>query len=241
MERPSIPERVRRMRETLRPGVVARLAHQALDVIGLYRRLVVLDVPTSPSRPRPYDGLGVVSVRRLEDTPDDVAGYLRLRPDATFAQVRARLDRGELCCLTLLDGTPVSSSWGAHGGAYVEYLDCELRVGTDAGYAYDSYTVRAHRGADLVSWCSDMVRSALAERGCRRIYGMQLPENASAGARTERRGYTILGVAHVVRLGTLRRVRVVSAREGALPESFVLRPSPGRRARRLGESVRCVY
>lgn len=233
-------ERVRRARQIVRAGGPRGVAYKVLDVLGLYRRLVVLDVPISPARPRPYDGPGRVAVRRLEDTPDDLARYLRLRPDATMERLRARLDRGELCCVTLLDDAFVSSSWGARGGSYIQYLDCELEVGRDAGYAYDSYTAPLHRGADLVSRCGDMVRSALAESGCRRLYGMQLPENTRASARWERRGYTVLGVAHVVGMGPVRRVSVRPARSGALPESFVLRPSPRRRARRAGESVTCV-
>ncbi|MBY0280298.1 hypothetical protein K2Z84_33620 [Candidatus Binatia bacterium] len=233
-------ELVRRAREIVRTGGPSSVAHKALDVLRLHRRLVVLDVPLAPARPRPYDGPGRVSVRRLQDTSDDLARYLHLRPDATMERLRARLDRGELCCVTLLDDAFVSSSWGARGGAYVQYLDCEVEVGRDAGYAYDSYTAPLHRGADLVSRCSDMVRSALAECGCRRLYGMQLPENTHANARWERRGYTVLGVARVVGIGPLRSVFVRPARSGALPESFVLRPSLRRRARRAGESVTCM-
>lgn len=229
----------RRAREIVRGLGPGRLAHKALDVLALYRRLLVLDVPLSPARPRPYDGPGRVSVRRLENTPDDHARYLRLRSDATLARLRARLERGELCCVTLLDEAFVSSSWGACGGSYVEYLDCDIEVGCDAGYTYDSYTAPGHRGADLVSRCSDMVRSVLAERGCRRLFGLQLPENASATARWQRRGYAVLGVVRVVRLGRAARVFVSPAFAGALPATFVLRPAQRRGVRRAGEGVTC--
>lgn len=219
---------VRHARQVVRTNGVAGLAYKVLDASGLYRRLEVVDVPTSPSLPRPYGGPHRVSVRRLADTPDDLACYARLRPDAATTRLRARLDRGEACFFTLLDDAPVSSCWGACGRTYVEYLDCELEVGPGAGYSYDSYTAPAHRGADLVSWCNDALRRWLAERGCRRIYGLQLPENASAMARAARRQYTVLGTAHVIRLGALRRVLLAPAQRGALPESFILRPSRGR-------------
>ena len=222
----AVPTRgsVERLRATFREHGVAGLAYKTLDALRLYRRLVIVAIPLAPSPARPLADASRVGVRRLERTGEDLRRYAELRPDQSPAEVRARLEAGVECFLALHDGAFASSLWAVRRHAHIHYLGCDLDVGTEAGYAFDAFTAAAHRGLDLNSWCSDLMRRSMAAAGCRRLFGLQLPENRNAMTLSPRRAHAFLGTAHVLGLGSLRRVVVRPAYDGALPPSFVLRP-----------------
>lgn len=215
---------VERLRATFRDHGVAGLAYKAVDALQLYRRLVIVEIPLAPSPPRPHADAGRVGVRRLERTEDDLRRYAELRPDQSAAEIRARLDAGVECFLALHDGALASSLWAVRRHAHIHYLRCDLDVGPEAGYAFDAFTAAAHRGLDLNSWCSELMRRAMAAAGCRRLFGLQLPENRNAMTLSPRRAHAFLGTAHVLGPGALRRVILAPAHDGALPPDFVLRP-----------------
>jgi len=215
---------VERLRATFREHGLAGLGYKVLDALQLYRRLVIVEIPLAPSPPRPLADASRVGVRRLERTDDDLRRYAELRPDQPPAEVRARLDAGVECFLALHGGVLASSPWAVRRHAHIHYLGCDLDVGPEAGYAFDAFTAAAHRGLDLNSWCSELMRRSMAAAGCRRLFGLQLPENRSAMTLSPRRAHAFLGVAHVLGPGPLRRVILAPARAGALPPDFVLRP-----------------
>ena len=213
-----------RLRATLRDHGVAGLAYKALDALQLYRRLVIVEIPLVPSPPRPLADASRVGVRRLERTEADLRRYAELRPDQTPAEIRARLEAGVECFLALHDGALASSLWAVRGHAHIHYLGCDLDVGPEAGYAFDAFTAAAHRGLDLNSWCSELMRRSMAAAGCRRLFGLQLPENRNAMTLSPRRAHAFLGTAYVLGPVPLRRVIVAPGHAGALPPDFLLRP-----------------
>lgn len=198
---------------------------RVLDALGLYRRMVLLRIPLVSAAPQPSVLSARVMARTLAATPEDLASYARLRPDTSAAGVRARLDAGAICFVTVLDGAMVAAMWAVEQNAHIDYLGCDLELGRGDGYAFDVFTAPALRGNDLASWSGERMRRHMAELGCVRLVSAQLPENVSAMTRSARRGDVRIGTVGVVALGPWRRpfVRLAAPRTEEPAAKVVLR------------------
>lgn len=215
--------RIRQVRATLRDAGLRGVAVKTLQELRLYRRLGLFEVPLAPDPPRPVDAATGIAVRRLADSPEDLAAYAVLRPDAVPDETRARLRRGDDCFVAQLDGRLVSSVWLASGVVPVAYLECELVLGPDEAYAYDAYTQPGLRGLDVGTWRTELMKDHARAAGRRRMLSLQLPENRSQSRRSVRRGYRRLGVVGWYGIGRWRRMFVRLADDSPPEVSVALR------------------
>jgi hypothetical protein len=119
-------------------------------VVGetFYRRMLILHDTIDKAPAAPSVSNEGVEFRPLEDHEMD--GYLRLRPDQTEAEIRSRLEEGQVCFAAVEDGRVVQASWLAlAGAAWNEYLDSQVPLGRDEAYTYDWYAAPTDRGRML--------------------------------------------------------------------------------------------
>jgi len=202
---PSLRRRLREARAALRDGGPRAVFVKSLQELRVYRRLGLFEVPLEPRPPRAEPTAAGIRVRALSESPDDLAAYAALRPDAPPGEALDRLRRGDRCFVAVLDGHVVSSVWVATCVARIDYLGCELELGPESAYAYDGYTLPGLRGLDVGSWRTELMKAELRTQGCRRLLSLQLAENRSQDRRSTRRGYRPLGVVGWYGIGSWRR------------------------------------
>ncbi|MDQ5820244.1 MAG: hypothetical protein M3540_02255, partial [Actinomycetota bacterium] len=112
----------------------------------VYRRMILMR--------RPFD----FSMRDVEPTlpatfrplsPEDLAAYLALRPDADERELRRRFECRHVCYGAFVDGRLVQACWIATERAYIDYLKAEIRMPSGVGFLYDLFTVPENRGLNL--------------------------------------------------------------------------------------------
>src|SRR6185503_14180608 len=97
------------------------LAMRVLSAAGVYPRLDVLALPLADA---PGDSAAGVDVQELE--PVGLDEYLRFRPDADPALLRARFSAGARCFVARRAGRIVHAGWAVARRGWIDYLGCEL-------------------------------------------------------------------------------------------------------------------
>ena len=205
MSRPrdvGIGSSLQRLAQVVREWGVRRLWFSILDSMGLYRRLVLFEVPLEDPPPSPAPP-GPLEVRLLKEL--DLEDYREFRPDADLEEIRSRLQAGHQCFAAWQQGRLVSAMWAARGCTRIDYLKRDMDLAPDEAYAYDSHTVPELRGMALASVRADMMRRTLRETGVRRLLGTVMPENRSGLRRAEKRQHRRIGTIGYWKLGPWRR------------------------------------
>jgi hypothetical protein len=196
------------VRAAFQRGGARTVAIKALQELGLYRRLDLVDVPLAPKPMRGEASRDGLVARELEATASDLAAYARFRPDVPAGQAAERLRRGERCYLVDENGEILSAVWTTPAPVRLEYLECTVQIAPPDVYGYDSFTLASRRGEDLATLRSELMKATVRREGWRRLIATQLAENVSQGRRAARFGYRRLGVIGWYGVGSWRRLFV---------------------------------
>ncbi|MDA1314461.1 MAG: hypothetical protein O2968_14065 [Acidobacteria bacterium] len=189
----------RRAREVLRQEGPRSLWFKILGEI-CYRRLLLLERVLDGSK-KESGGLGPVS--RLATS--DLDCYSRFQPDADLAEIRRRLRRGDICLAMNHEGEIIHACWIRRGRARSEYLDCEVELPPDTGYAYEAFTKPEFRGRGVANAGAHLMEAPLVEAGYRTVLSMIGPENYASLRFTQQAGHRIVGRIGYRGLGPWRR------------------------------------
>lgn len=198
--------------------VLSRAAHVARNegagcllfkILGetCYRRLLLLEIPLDC----PPSGLRActrVHYDRLSGEPEEaVEEFLRFRvSDAEDAfhfravsgnqpeqRIHRRLAAGHRCFVARQDGRIVSASWIAEGWGFVDYLECDLNVGPETAYIYDTYTLPSFRGLNISPAMTVEIIRGLRTKGFGRLISAIAPENKANLRSREKVGFRVCG------------------------------------------------
>ena len=115
--------------------------------------------------------------------------------------LRGRLRDGDRLVLGEVDGEPVFSGWLMLGA-----IECgtqrTLRVSPRRAYSYKLHTVAAFRGNRVMSGFYRFIEPLLSALGYRSIVCWITKSNAASIAAHRRLGFTCIGQAHELRLGS---------------------------------------
>jgi ribosomal protein S18 acetylase RimI-like enzyme len=140
----------------------------------VYRRMVLVEMPLDGPIPA-LEARGDFSYRFLGE--QDVADYLRLRPDHSREEVERRLREGHRCFAAAGDDGLVAAAWLAVGRAHVEHLRRELVLEPHEVYVYDGYADPGVRGLGIAGAMAARALPVLAAEGFTRAFGLVVPEN----------------------------------------------------------------
>jgi hypothetical protein len=183
-----------------------------------YRRTVVL---AQTMRESADDRATPPGVEICDLGAQQIADYLRLRPDQTEGEVCARLARGDRCRTIRTGDSLVHAGWLARGFADVAYLEALLVLDPEDLYSYDSFTAPGWRGRGLAPARHLDLLCGGAGTGARRVLVVVALENWSGLRVFAKLGYRTIGGYTLARLGRWRRWWVESAGDDRIPE---LRP-----------------
>lgn len=198
--------------------ILSRAAHVArhegarclfFKILGetCYRRLLLLEIPLD----RPPSGLRArkrVQYDLLSGEPDEaVEEFLRFRiSDAEDAfhframsreqpeqRIHRRLAARHRCFVARHDGRIVSASWIAEGLGFVDYLECDLVVGPETVYIYDTYTLPSFRGNNISPAMTVDIMRGLREEGFDRLISATAPENKANLRSRKKVGFRVCG------------------------------------------------
>jgi len=178
------------------------LAMRVLSAAGVYRRLDVLALPLADA---PEDSAAGVDVQELE--PVGLDEYLRFRPDADPALLRARFSAGARCFVARRAGRIVHAGWAVARRGWIDYLGCELPLDPGDVLQFDSFTAPAERGQGFARTRITVMARTLRAEGHRRLLALVWPENTAGFRPLTALGYRAVGRIAVIRLGPWRRVR----------------------------------
>jgi len=171
-----------------------------LALVGYRRVLLVeklLDAPIPPVVARlPVD----VDVMRESEVDE----YLAFRPDVDAADVRRRLEAGDLCFVARHQGRIVHAAWSVSGRARIDFLGREFRLAPDEVYTDESHTLPSFRGLDIAAARSAHTRRYYQEAGYRRSLAIVFPESRPACRAVAKLGYRPLGTMGYWKLGPWR-------------------------------------
>jgi GNAT superfamily N-acetyltransferase len=189
----------------------------------LYRRVVLVarDIDAGPpvAHSRLALELGFLTL-------DDLAEYVRLRPDTGAAETERRLLTGQRCVLARHRGEIVSARWVSTIVAEIDYLGLSFDLPPGVAYVHDVYTAPAARGRGISSEARRGYEDELRRAGIRRLLGSFMPENVAGLGLVTGAGYRRAGMIGCVRLPGVR----VPVRR--LPVGYLGRSRRRRRARR---------
>jgi SAM-dependent methyltransferase/RimJ/RimL family protein N-acetyltransferase len=168
----------------------------------IYRRAVVLERSLDEPAPQADARLPVVFGRLQETEADEYAAF---RPETDPAEVRRRLQAGEMCFVARHDGRLVHACWVATERAWIDCLDREIALAPGEAYIYESFTAPDFRGQNVAAARSAYMQQALREAGYRRTVAVVVPENKVAFRPIEKAGYRRVGALRTVRVGPWRR------------------------------------
>lgn len=188
----------------LRAEGVAGLRLRALDAT-VYRRLIIHCQPLRAApAPKPAMGAGEAEFALLE--AHEIDAYRRLRPDTPAAEVRRRLDAGQLCMVARLGGEVVHARWCATDRLESAYLGFALELLPGIAYSYDIFTAPRARRLGIAIGASQRTDALLATGGAETTLGAVWPGNAAAIALFDAVGRTPIGSLGSLRLGGRRRL-----------------------------------
>ncbi len=166
-----------------------------------YRRLILFERKVAPAEGRLSLPPGA-SLHLLSE--EQIADYLRFRPETRAAEIHRRFQAGHLCFVIRSAEHILSATWVALSSAYVDYLHWELRLPKGEAYVYDAYTLTAWRAAGLSSTLSAFLSEQLSQRGVTRSWRAVMPENAAAMAMQSKLGSRPVWLIRSLRLGPWR-------------------------------------
>ena len=167
-----------------------------------YRRLAVIEQPLAP---------GGREIRLSEDvqtgllTPDDLDEYMAARPLADRETIRRRLQQGEPCLAARKEKQMVAVCWAATGRAYIEYLDCRIKLAPDRAYLYEALAIRPFHGPKTGRQLNAHIAQHFRKAGYAALVGAVLPENQRALRMFRKIGFRPVGWMRCYRLGPWRR------------------------------------
>ena len=166
-----------------------------------YRRLAIIenifDGEARPGPPVEWE-LSKLSISELP-------AYHAYHPGANLDELRGRLERGGCCFVMRHDGRIIHTCWIVKGTERIEYLDCEVRIGPDLGYAYEAFTVPEFRGRGVAAARTRLMETDLVAAGYRGIVATVHLDNPAALRFNFRAGYRVIGTVGFFRLGPWRR------------------------------------
>ncbi len=174
------------------------------EVLGelCYRRLAVIEQPLAP---------GGRPIRLSEDvqtgllTPDDLDEYMAARPLADRETIRRRLQQGEACLVARKQNQMVAVCWAATGRAYIEYLDCRIKLASDRVYVYEALAIRPFHGPKTAHQLNAHIAKHFHKAGYAALVEAVLPENQPALRMFRKLGYRRVGWMRCYRFGPWRR------------------------------------
>jgi len=195
------PRALRRAVQVLREEGVGSLWFKALGET-VYRRAVVLERSLDEPTPQVAACLPV-AFGRLQET--EVDEYAAFRPETDPAEVRRRLQAGQMCFVARHEGKIIHACWVATGRARIDYLAREIALAPDEVYVYESFTAPDFRGQNVAAARSAYMRPVLRQAGYHRAVAVVVPENQVAFRPIEKAGYHRVGLLRTVWLGPWRR------------------------------------
>lgn len=167
----------------------------------LYRRVVIversLDEPLPPVEARLPVTLGLLQESEVDE-------YVAFRPEAEPAEIRRRLQAGQLCFVARHEGRLVQIAWAAIGRARIDYLAREVALAPDQAYCYESFTAPDVRGQNIAAARSVFMQQVLRQADYRRLVAVIMPENKRAFRPAEKAGYRRVGMLRTFWLGPWR-------------------------------------
>lgn len=142
-----------------------------------YRRLLLLELVTGDDSGS-AETLDDVEVGLL--SPGDLGEYLALHQADGPAEVRRRLERGDICHCARHDGRIVSVVWSAKGSPVVRWVERTLALAPDEVYLYDFFTSREWRNRGILTRMVSMIACEHARSGVRRVLMAIVPENSAS-------------------------------------------------------------
>lgn len=194
-----------RASELLRSEGVAGVRLRVLDAT-VYRRLIVhtRSLRRSSPAPGPETTAGAAAYSLLE--ADEVTAYRLLRPDTPAAEVRRRLDAGQLCMVARLDGAVVHARWCSTERLESAYLGFAIELLPGIAYSYDSFTAPRARRLGIAIEATQRTDALLEEGGAATTLGSVWPGNAAAIAMFTKLGRSPIGSLGSLRVGRRRRL-----------------------------------
>jgi GNAT superfamily N-acetyltransferase len=189
----------RRTREVLRDEGLRSLWFKILGEI-CYRRLLLVERVLDGSTRKP-GGLGCLSML----TTSDLDRYRRLQPDADPDEIGIRLERGDFCFAMNHEGEIIHVCWVRRGRAHIDYLDCEVELPSDVGYAYEVFTKPEVRGRGVAGRRARLMEPPLIDAGFRAVLSAIGPEDGASLHFNQQAGHKVVGRMGYWRLGPWRR------------------------------------
>ena len=185
----------RRIRDSLHQEGPSRFV-QRMVLSPFYRETLLCSYPV---RHKPYTRPPEVSVRMA--TEDDMSGLIRLRPEYSLSDLRARFESGQTCFLTLVNGSIASLGWVRFDEARLRYLGLALPLLTKEISDYEWYTAPEYRGvrASDAAWYELMDR--YEQRGVERTVDFATPRRKPWGTDNA----NVVATIRIFRLGPLKR------------------------------------
>jgi hypothetical protein len=187
----------------------------------LYRRMLLMSYQLDRQRINPYPAAIDVQFSHLGE--GDIDAYLRFRPRADAAEVRARLERGQTCITSWFGKDIVDAGWIATGAVWVPYMNRQIVVEPGDIYTYDSYTSPGFRGRGIHAARSAFAGIQNQKDGLKRSISLVAFENYSAWFLLTYAGLETLGCYHYLRT-PLRGIYWETPEPGKKLPQLVTRP-----------------
>ncbi len=191
-----------RAREVYRDEGVSSLWFKLLGEL-CYRRVWVFERPLTVGATSRVELPDDVSLDEL--TPDEIDGYLELRPGTDAPMLLQRLDAGERCVVARQGGRLLHAAWVSPGRAWIEYLDRTIELADDEAYVYEVFSAPEARRRALSVAVADAIADRMRAAGCRRLLAVVMPENHAGARAVMAWRYRRCGTLRSVRLGRWRR------------------------------------
>lgn len=189
----------RRTLEVLREEGLRSLWFKILGETG-YRRVLLVERVLDGSKPKSgaWDCLSML-------TTSDLDRYSRFHPDADLDEIRARLERGDICFAMNQEDEIIHVCWVRRGRAHIDYLDCEVELPSDVGYVYEVFTKPEFRGRGLAGARTSLMEKPLIDAGYRGVLSAIGPENRASLHFNQQAGHKVVGRIGYRGLGPWRR------------------------------------
>lgn len=174
-----------------------------MKVTTTFRRRVVVYTCLIDEAPPPPAYPPGVTVAHLDE--ENLGAYIKLRPDQSAQDVRARLQHGSTCVLAYVDGVIAAATWVATGRVWVEYLRGHLLLAQDGFYEFDGYTRPEYLGRKLFWLRNAFSQQYYREQGFQWMMGVVAVDNIAGQRALETSGYRAIGLYGCWRLGAWQR------------------------------------
>ena len=163
------------MHKVLREEGLRSLWFKVLGEI-CYRRLAIIE--------RIFDGEAEAGLRvdwgLSKLTIPELPAYHARYPETDLDELRRRMERGGWCYVIRYDGGIIHSCWIATGTVRIDYLDCEVCIGSDLVYPYEAFTVPEFRGRGVATARVRLMERHLLAEGYQGSVGVVQPSDRAA-------------------------------------------------------------